>query len=137
MKAEVLHKRDFDNEEDALNIGIVKSTPTRGESKRLAVYVDFYGEVGWIFIERPRVDVDWIERLLETLKKTEFSLYGIEEIRFGCKGEIEIKEEEDQIKVIDKKKDRIFHTKPGGNRRVTSDSKKIVVESSYITNINS
>lgn len=121
MRAEVLSdcKTGMENNYDFCCI-TVHSEPTEGEGKRLATYVD-YGDLSdreaRLFIERSPPGMGWLEKVFELLRETEalpLIAGGIKEVKTVEEGEIEIRETDGIVEVVDKSESKVYHNREVG-----------------------
>lgn len=94
--------------------------------KRLVTAVEFsIQNGGYLFIERPDPTPGWMNRVFELLREEGWQGHAFNEIRVGCRGDIEIEEGEDWTAVIDHRNGVVFHnkelTKGGGEKTGIED----------------
>jgi len=83
--------------------------------KRVATYVSWYNELGYLYVERSGAGIEFITELLEALKKENINPYEFQKITYRPPGSIEVEELEDGFKVIDKREGEFFSTNSSSN----------------------
>ena len=131
MKAEKIfdYLKD-ESQEKGINIGIVfnerdeeeidsRFVPESLESavsvERVAVYIGWYTEVAWLFIEDTGVGFEEMEEIFDALDEVGLQPYEFEEISRRYQDQIEIIDIGEGFEIIDRKESRYFTTESSDN----------------------
>jgi hypothetical protein len=82
------------------------------DPKRIVTAVEFgISQGGFFFIETPRPNPDWLNKVFGLLKDEGWMGYRFNEIRGGCRGGVEVLDEDEFTAVIDHRNQNVFHNR--------------------------
>ena len=86
-----------------------------GSVKRIATYVDWYTEFATLYIHKHGAGIDYVKKILETLKENGLKPYEFREIGFRRREDVKIEEEGEGFRVTDLKRGIYFSTETSSN----------------------
>ena len=111
-----------DETEDIKSDFVPESFADRKENyRRVAVYVSWYTEFAYLFIEKRGVGIDELQELLSKLEENRMSSYEFQEIGLRVNNQVEIKSVGEGFEVIDRKSGLSFSTERTDNPRNLED----------------